>query len=183
MAGRATGFALASFELPGLPLTADLGVGDATFSFAMQGDSVRGVWALRAPQVRWVPNGAKASGQSEMMRAATQVIAGIPTLSVRAELGGTIAAPVLSVRSDIDSAFSASLRQLVGAQAAKAEARVRAEVDRLSAEPVKAVRSKVDDVRNAATRRVAESRARIDAQKKDLEDRLKGLSGGLFRIP
>ena len=68
-------------ELPGLPLVADLGVGDATFRFAMQGDQVRGLWSLRAPQVRWVANDAKASGQSDMMRYATQVIAGIPTLS------------------------------------------------------------------------------------------------------
>ena len=183
VAGRATGIALSSFDLPGLPLTADLGVGDATFSFAMQGEMVRGVWALRAPQVRWVTRGAQAAGEGEMIRFATQVIAGIPTLSIRAELGGTIDAPVLNVRSDIDSAFAASLRQQVGAQLAKAEVRVRAEVDRLTAEPLKAVRSKVDDVRNAATRRVTESRARIDAQKKDLEDRLKGVSGGSLRIP
>lgn len=182
-AGRATGFALSGVELPGLPLSAELGTGDATFSFARQGDNVRGTWALNAPKVRWVADSARAAGEGEMMRYATQVIAGIPTLSVRAELGGTIAAPVLAVRSNIDSVFAASLRQLVGAQLAKAESRVRAEVDRLTAGPLTSVKAKVDDVRTEADKRVADTRARIDFQKRELEDRLKGLGGGLLRIP
>ena len=181
--GAAGGFALGGFTLPGLPLSAQFGTGDATFDFDRRGEAVRGAWTLRAPRVQWTADSCKLASLSQVQRFAVQVIAGIPTVSIRAELGGTMAKPTLAVRSNIDSVFAASLRQAVGVQLAKAEARARAEVDRLTAEPIKAVRAKVDDVRNEADKRVADARARIEFQKREIEDRLKSLGGGLIRIP
>lgn len=183
VAGAATGLALSSFQVPGLPLAAELGAGDASFTFARSGDAVRGAWTLRAPKVQWKPDDGKLASLSEVQRYATQIIAGIPTVSIRAELGGTIALPTLAVRSNIDSVFAASLKHVIGAQVAKAEARVRAEVDRVTAEPLRAARAKVDDVRNEADKRVADVRARIENQKKEIEDRLKSLGGGLLKFP
>ena len=64
------------------------------------------------------------------------MVSGLNDLSVRAELGGTIRAPRLSVSSNLDRAVAERLQAIMGEELAKAERRVRAKVDSLVDEKV-----------------------------------------------
>jgi F0F1-type ATP synthase membrane subunit b/b' len=89
----------------------------------------------------------------------------------------------LSVRSNLDRVIADRLRAVAGEELAAAEAKVRARVDSLVEEKSAPVRARIAELRTEGERRVADGRARLDTEKRKLEEQLKALTGGLVGLP
>jgi uncharacterized protein (TIGR03545 family) len=182
----AGGIALPSFPLPGLPLRADLGLGDSRIDMLRIGNRVAARLVLRAPAVAWRRDTVASRRDSAAGRRvpnaveslALRVIEGIDDLEIVADLTGDVAHPQLAVRSNLDRALADRLRAVAGEELDRAEAKVRAQVDRVVEERTAPLRERVDKFRTDAERAVDEARAGLDEQKRQLEARLKALIPG-----
>jgi hypothetical protein len=177
------GVALPSFALPMLPLVADAGRGASEMRFVFDGDRVSGRWVVRTSALSWRPDSARARALNAMETLVTRVLTGIHQLDLVAEIGGTVAEPTLMVRSNLDRQISERLKSVAGEEIDAAQARVRAQIDRIVEEKSAPVKVRVAELRSEGERRVAEARAKLDEEKRKLEDRLKALSGGLVGLP
>lgn len=179
------GVALPALRLPGLPITVDPGRGDVSLGFSLKGDSIRGLWQVRAAAAAWRRERAQGEGAGAGGPAADllwRVVSEIRALELTAELGGTVGHPTLHVRSNLDRAVAERLRAVVGDQVAQAEARVRAQVDRFVDERVTPVRAQVAKVTADANALLAERRQALDTAQQQLEQQLRRLTGGI-RLP
>jgi uncharacterized protein (TIGR03545 family) len=175
--GTLDGVRLPALDLPSLPIRLAPGTGTVSLQFALTGDSVRGVWQVRAAHAGWVRD--SGSAHSNLDDLLWQVLSGVNTLDLEARVGGTITSPVLSVRSNLDQAISARLTALVGDQVHAAEARLRAQVDGIVDQRIAPVKAQVAKVTDDATSRLSAAKGRLADAQKQLEDRLRGLTGGL----
>jgi uncharacterized protein (TIGR03545 family) len=182
VSATAEGVRLPSFDLPGLPLRAELGSGAATLRFARQGGELRARWAVRASQVRWEDRSGGAA-VTPLEKLVTRTVAGIQAVDVVADLEGPIGAPRLSVRSNLDRVIAERVRAVAGEALARVEATARQRVDSLAEEKAAPVRAQVAAVRADAERRVADARARLEQQRSELDAKLKTLTGGLLQLP
>ena len=180
---QAAGVALPSFSLPMLPLVADGGRGASEMRFVLQGDRVSGRWAVRTTELSWRPDSARARALNSMETLVSRLLTGIHQLDLEAEIGGTVADPTLMVRSNLDRQIAERLRQVAGEEIAAAQAKVRAQVDRIVDEKSAPLKARVAELRTEGERRVADARAKLDEEKRKLEERLKALSGGLVGVP
>jgi uncharacterized protein (TIGR03545 family) len=144
---RLRGVQLPSFDIPGLPFRIAPGTGAANLTFALRGDQLTGRWAIGSNDVAWALD--SAAGRGDLEQLVWRVVSGLKTLDVTAEVRGTIRAPKLSVRSNLDAAIAARLQAVIAA------------------------------VQADATRRVAGEQQRLDKAKADLEAQLKRLTAGL----
>jgi hypothetical protein len=73
------------------------------------------------------------------------------------------------------------MREIVGEEAARAEAKLRAEVDRQVGPKIAGARAQVTALQATVNEEVTAAQGRIDAERKALQDRLSGirLPGGL----
>ena len=78
----------------------------------------------------------------------------------------------------IGDALAGRMREIVGEEAARAEAKLRAEVDRQVGPKIAAARAQVAALQATVNEQVTAAETRIDAEKKALQDRLSGI-----RIP
>ena len=160
---RLRGIQLPSFDIPGVPFRVEPGTGSSNLDFSMKGGGAQlyGRWSIASQQVRWV---ADTTGRSlnDIERLVWRVIAGLSRLEVVAELGGTVASPRLSVRSNLDQAIADRLQAVIGEEVARAERVVRAKVDSLVAEKVEPVKRQIAAVQAEATQRVQAEHRRLD---------------------
>lgn len=179
-----SGVALPSFALPGLPLRAALGEGTSRLDVIRVGDRLVGRWIVDAPAVTWARDSA-ARSRNDFEALAVRVIEGVRELQITAEIGGAVSAPSLEVRSNLDRILADRVRAVAGEEIARAERKVREQVDRIVEEKTAPLRAKVDTLRAEGERQVADARARLDEEKRKLEERLKALipGGGLLPIP
>jgi hypothetical protein len=175
---RVRGITLPSFKLPGIPFQLSPGRGSTDFVFNMRGSNIAGRWAVRANQVTWAADTAGRAA-NDLERLVWRVVSGLKDLNLVAELEGTIAAPKLSISSNLDQAIAGRLKAVVGEEVARAERMVRAKVDSLVADQVEPVKRRVATVRSEATQRVLAERQRLDKVEADLNAELKRLTGGL----
>jgi uncharacterized protein (TIGR03545 family) len=182
MGGTLRGVALPAIRLPSLPIAVLPGRGDISLGFALYGDSLRGRWQVRAPAARWRRDSVTARDGGRAADLLWQVVSGIDSLDLIAELGGTVSRPTLHVRSNLDRAVADRLRAVVGDQVAAAETRVRAQVDRFVDERVTPLRAQVAKVTADANALLAERRQALDAAQQQLEQQVKRLTGGI-RLP
>jgi len=129
VAAKLKGVQLPAFDVPRLPFRLTPGTGSANLSFIRRGDQLAGRWAIGSNQVSWGLDSAGARGQLEQV--VWRVLSGLRQLDVSAQLGGSVSAPKLSVRSNLDDAIAERLKAVVGEEVAKAEAMARAKVDSL----------------------------------------------------
>jgi hypothetical protein len=108
-----------------------------------------------------------------------RVLSGLKQLDVSAQLGGTVAAPWLSVRSNLDDAIADRLKAVVGEEVAKAEAMARAKVDSLVNDKVQPVKQRIAALQADATSRVGDQQAQLDKVQAELEAQLKRLTAGV----
>jgi autotransporter translocation and assembly factor TamB len=94
-------------------------------------------------------------------------------------VSGSLKAPRLSVRSNLDDAIAQRLKAVVGEEVAKAEALARAKVDSLVSDKVEPVKQRIDAVQAEATKRVVDEQGRLDQVEVDLQAQLKRLTSGL----
>ena len=175
------GVRLPGFSLPSLPVRLEPGEGTVGLRLALRGDTIRARWSVAADAVRWVRDTA-APPPSDVEAIIWRVLSGIKALDLAAELSGTLEAPRLSVRSNLDRAVADGLRAAIGEEVAAAERRLRAEVDRIVEERTAPVRARVAEVEREAAERIAAERARVEQVERELEQRLRELTRGI-RIP
>jgi uncharacterized protein (TIGR03545 family) len=177
---RLRGIKLPTFDLPGLPLRVDPGIGSSSLMFSMRnaGAELLGRWSISSDKVSWL---ADTSGRrvNDLERLVLRVVSGLNDLQVVAQLGGSFSSPKLSVSSNLDEAVASRLKAVVGQEVARAEKMVRAKVDSLVADKVEPVKRQVAAVQADATRRVQAERQRLEQVEKQLNTELQRLTGGL----
>ena len=177
---RAGGVSLPNFALPAVPLRLDLGKGTSGLRFDVVGDSVTGRWTIAAPHPAWRPDSARRKPTNTLEGLITRVLTGIPNVDVTADIRGSLKAPTLAVRSNLDRAVADNIKRVAGEEISKAEAKVRAQVDVYVEKETAPIKAKIAETRAEIDQRIAEAQARIDKAKADLAARLKDLSGGLI---
>jgi uncharacterized protein (TIGR03545 family) len=178
VAARLRGVKLPSFDLPGLPFRLSPGTGAANLTFAMRGDRLLGHWSIGSNELAWALD---SSGRrpNDLERVVWRVVSGLKRLDVAAQVSGTVRAPRLSVKSNLDAAVAQRLQAVVGEEVAKAEALARAKVDSIVSDKVEPVKQRIAAVQADATRRVAAEQQRLDQVEADLRKQLERLTGGL----
>jgi len=174
------GVTLPAFQVPGVPLTLDPGAATTQLGFTLNGDTIRGRFAIRSTNVRWTRDSGFTN--STIGSLIWSAVSGISNLDVEARLSGPLHHPDLAVRSNLDQAIASRLRAVLGEQVAAAEKQVHDRVDALINDKVGPVRARVTEVQNQAQAQIAQQRTRIDELQKSLEQRLRQLLGGV-RFP
>ena len=177
---RAGGVSLPNFAVPAVPLRLDLGKGLTGLRLNVVGDAVSGRWTISAPHPAWRPDSARRRPMNTLEGLVSRVLTGIPNVDVSADISGTVKAPKLSVRSNLDRAVADNIKRVAGEEIAKAETKVRAQVDAFVEKETAPVKAKIAETRAEIDQRIAEGQARIDKAKAELTGRLKELSGGLI---
>jgi uncharacterized protein (TIGR03545 family) len=178
VSARLRGVKLPSFAIPKLPFRIVPGTGAANLDFALRGDRLLGRWSIGSDQVAWALDSA-GGPRSDLEQIVWRVVSGLKQLDVKAQVSGTVKAPKLSVRSNLDDAIAQRLKAVVGEEVAKAEAMARAKVDSIVTDKVEPVKQRVAAVQADANKRVADERGRLDKVEADLQTELKRLTGGL----
>jgi uncharacterized protein (TIGR03545 family) len=180
---QASGVRLPTFQLPVLPLRADAGRGTSELRVVLDGDQVSARWVVRSGDVTWSTDSSRARTLNVLESLVSRVITGLDDLDVTAELSGPVSAPTLSVRSNLDREIAARIRAVTGEEVARAEARIRAEVDRIVEEKSAPVRARVAELRAEGEQRVADARARLEAERTKLDEQIRAVTGGLVTLP
>ncbi|HET9041250.1 MAG TPA: TIGR03545 family protein [Gemmatimonadales bacterium] len=178
VSARLRGVKLPSFDIPGLPFRIAPGTGAANLNFALRGDQLLGRWSIGSDQVAWALDTAGGKS-SDLQQLVWRVVSGLKQLNLDARVSGTIKAPRLSVKSNLDDAIAQRLKAVVGEEVAKAEALARAKVDSIVSDKVEPVKQRIAALQADATKRVAAEQARLDQVEADLQAQLKRLTGGL----
>lgn len=163
-----------------MPIRLELGRGASTLHFASTGDGMTGAWRADAPAVTWHVDSTRSRSSSMLARLVTDVITGIKTVNVDADIAGTIKAPSLTVRSNLDRAVADNIKRVAGVQIAAAEAKVRARVDEEAEKAMAPVRARIASARQEGEQRLKDASEQLDKAKADLAAQLKALSGGLL---
>lgn len=181
---------LPSFALPGLPFRMDLNTGASQLDFERRGNAIAGRWTVRADHVKWQADSARIRSGNYLEKLVYRVIGGLDHMDIEANIGGTIAAPQLSVRSTLDREIAAQIRAVLGEEVARAEAFARAKVDSVVRDKEAEARVRVEALRQQGEAKVAEAqarldeeRARLDTERAKLEERLKKATGGVLGLP
>lgn len=180
---QAAGVKLPPLSIPALPYTLDPGRGASELRFVLDGEQLSGRWMVRSTNLTWKSDSARARRLNTLESLVARVLTGVNQLDLTADVSGTIKAPRLAVRSNLDRQVADRLRAVAGQEIASAQAKVRAQVDKLVDEKSAPVKAKIGELRAESERRVVEARAKLDEEKRKLEERLKALSGGVVGLP
>lgn len=183
VAARFSGIALPTVRLGGLGATVALGSGASALRFVRTGDGIDGSWTWRAPNVAWSRDSAASRAATPALRlvedALWRAMTRLDSVEIEARFSGDLRKPSLAIRTNLAQAVGDALRDQLGDEIRRAEQQVRARVDELVQEKVAEARAVGEQVKAEALGRVAEERTRLEAQKKELEAKLREL----VRIP
>jgi uncharacterized protein (TIGR03545 family) len=178
VAARLRGVKLPSFDLPGLPFRLTPGTGNANLTFAMRGDRLLGRWSIGSNEVAWKRDTA-GTRPNDLEQIVWRVVSGLERLDVAAEVSGTVKAPKLSVRSNLDQAVAKRLQAVMGEEVAKAEAMARAKVDSVVSDKVEPVKQRIAAVQADAASRVAGEQEQLNRVEANLKKELERLTSGV----
>ena len=178
-AATVQGIPLPDFHVPGLPFAAALDRGSVGLDFRLDGDRIHGSLSLATTGITWRSDSGRVLNSKEQLLA--RVLEGVADLDVRAQVGGTIAAPTLAISSNLGDVLAGRMRAIVGEEAAKVEAKLRAQVDAEVGPRIAAARQQVAEIQAQVDAQVRSAQAQLDTQKRVLQDRLSAirLPGGL----
>jgi uncharacterized protein (TIGR03545 family) len=176
---RLQGVPLPGLSLPGLPFRLDPGTGSSNLLFSMRGDQVDAAWSLSTSNAAWALDSASASSLGTLESLIWRVLSGLKQLDVTAELSGTLRAPRLAVRSNIDEAIAERVRGILGEEIQAAEQRIRAQVDSLVGGEMAKARARAEAATSALRTQVTTVKQELEQARSQLEARLRSLSGGL----
>ncbi len=171
---------LPPFDFPGVPLRLDPGAGTTQLGFNLNGDTIHARFAIRSSNVSWVRDSGFAN--STVGALIWGAVSKISDLDVEARMSGALHKPDFAVRSNLDQAIATRLRAAVGERVAAAEKQVHDRVDALVDDKVAPVRAQVTQLQTQAQAQIAQQRAKLDEVQKQLEQRLRALTGGI-RLP
>lgn len=169
------GMELAATDLGGLGGRLDLGRGDTTLRLVRRGEDLDARLTWTSEAVTWTSTRERQGIETFVW----DTLSRLQRVEIEMHLTGTLQRPRMAVRSNVAEALSRGLRDQLGEEVRRAEARVRAEVDRQVQPYVTAARSRVDEVRGQAEARIQEVQTQLDRVKSDLEARLRELTRGL----
>ena len=172
---HAAGVALPRLTVPSLPLALEPGRGASDLRFAQDGNQVTGRWSVRSSNVSWVRDSTRGRPLNRIEALVSRVLTGIDDLELSAEISGTLDAPRIAVRSNLDRKVADRLRAVAGEEIAAAQQKIRAQVDRLVEEKSEPVKARITELRGEAERRLTEGKAKLDEEKRKLEERIKAL--------
>ncbi len=179
---RVAGVRLPGFELGPLPFRVDPGRGNSELHVRLDGDSIVARWTLQSDQVQWSRHGTTTQIPATVESLLWRVLSEVPSLSIAAELTGTIRQPRVSVSSNLGPALERRVRAIASEEVAKAEAKARAMVDSLVAQRVRPVRQQIAALEDSVDAQLTAGRRRLDEQRQRLTGLLKRLSGGLLGL-
>ncbi len=178
--------ALPAIAIPGLPLTADLGLAVNQLHAAIEGDRFSASWTIEAPAVRWIRGGGAGEGDTPdaplplEQRIMMEVLTGLSDLRITAELEGTAdGLQAFRVRSNVDDAIASRVEALAGDAVRLARQRARAEVDRLSEAVIDTAVARTGLAHTAIEGTVADWRSRLVEVRRQLEEQVRAKTGGL----
>ena len=154
------------------------GAGAMSFRFALEGENLRAGWEVKSSHISWTHDSASAGAGGLVW----QVVSGISTLDVSAQLSGTPENPSLAIHSNLDQAISDRIKGLMGDQVKAAEQKLTAQVNAYADPLIAPVKSQVTSVTGNAQQQLAASQGKIADAQKQLQQRLKSLTGGI-RLP
>jgi len=180
---RLRGIPLPTFALGGLGGSVALGDGVSELRLRRDGDRLDGRWVWRSTSVRWQRDSLATRSSNPTTRlledALWRALGRIDSVEIEARFTGALTKPALAVRTNIADAIAGALQAQLGDEIRRAEAQVRARVDGLVADAERQARARVEAVRTEAEGRLTAERARLEAQRAALEQRLRELA----RIP
>jgi uncharacterized protein (TIGR03545 family) len=179
---QAGGVELPDFPIPGLPYRARPGRGASAVRLTLDGDQLDAHWSLASGKLAWVADSATRK-LNTIESLVAKVLTGVPTLEMNARVTGSLKSPKLDVSSNLDRVVADQLRSVVGAQVAAAEAKIRTRVDSLVDEKSVPIKARIATVRAEADQRIADARAKLDAEKQKLDAQVKQFSAGLVGLP
>ncbi|HEY8174359.1 MAG TPA: TIGR03545 family protein [Gemmatimonadaceae bacterium] len=180
---QAAGVKLPTVSLPALPYSMDPGRGTSEMRFVFDGDQLSGKWVVRSANVTWKQDSSRVRKLNALESLVARVLTGVNQLDMTADISGTLKAPRLAVKSNLDRQIADRLKAVAGEQIAAAQAKVRAQVDKLVDEKSAPVKARIGELRADSERRVADARTKLEAEKRKLDERIKALSGGLVGLP
>jgi uncharacterized protein (TIGR03545 family) len=173
---HAAGVALPRVAVPSLPLAMDPGRGASELRFVVDGNQVSGRWSVRSTQLSWQRDSTRARPLNTIESLVTRVLTGIDDLEMVAEISGTLDAPRLAVRSNLDRQIADRLRAVAGEEIAAAQQKIQAQVDRIVDEKSAPVKARIAELREEGERRLTEGKAKLDEEKRKLEERIKAFA-------
>ena len=183
------------------PLGAELGLGRGTTDLVLrrQGDIIDARMSWTSANVTWqrlggagvdttpaaaAPAELTAQGLAGAARRSAEgvvwrTLAGLRDVRIEARLSGSLERPQLAVGSNVARALADGLRNELGAELRRAEDEVRARVDALVQERVATAEQAVQGFETQLQDRLTTERARVEQVKRDLEARVRALTGGI----
>ena len=155
------------------------GTGTMAFRFALDGDNLRAGWDVKSAHITWAHDSAANTGTGGVV---WQVVSGISTLDISAQLSGTPDNPSIAVRSNLDQAISDRIKGLMGDQVKAAEQKLEAQVNAYADPLIAPVQSQVTSVTGNAQQQLSGAQSTIADAQKQLQQRMKSLTGGI-RFP
>jgi len=144
----------------------------------LRGDSVPADSAGRAvvPE-RVTARSVAQSAQRSATDIAWRTLTGLSDVRIEARVTGSLQRPRLAVGSNVARALADGLRSELGAEVRRAETEVRARVDALVQERVTQAEQAVAGFEAQARERITAERARLEQARRDLEARIRALTG------
>lgn len=185
---EASAIPLPSFQLPVVPYRLALNTGTSALAFSRAGDAIQGRWTVRADAVTWTADSARVARANYVEGLVYRVISGLRNVELETRVTGTMSAPHVAVRSNLDRAIADRMRTVLGEEIRRGEALARAKVDSVVRVHEAEARARVEALRAQAETRLAEAQQRLDgerdkleAERARLESRLESLVGGQVR--
>lgn len=180
---QAAGVKLPAVSLPALPYSMDPGRGTSEMRFVFDGEQLSGKWVVHSANVTWKQDSSRARTLNTLESLVARVLTGVKQLDMTADISGTLKAPRLAVKSNLDRQIANRLKAVAGEQIAAVQTKVRAQVDKLVELKTAPIKARIGELRAENEQRVADARTKLDNEKRKLDERIKSLSGGLVGLP
>ena len=171
---------LPALDIGALGARLDLGEGATRVELSRSGDAIVGDVTWSATGATWQRDGPEATGAAAYL---WDIVASLTSIEITLGLDGTFSSPGISVRSNIGEQIVQALRDQIGDEIRRAEARARAEVDRLIEQSVTEVRSQLADFEEGISGTLGDYRGELDRVRTSLETRLRDLAPSLPTLP
>ena len=180
LVARFSGLPLPSLEIAALGASLDLGDGGTRIDLSRSGDSIVGAVTWSATGALWQRTGPDAIGAAGYL---WDLVSSLTSIEITLGLDGTLSSPGISVRSNIGGQIVQALRDQIGDEVRRAEARARAQVDRFIEQALTEARSQVTGFEEGIARALGDDRSELDRLKMSLETRLRELTPRLPSLP
>ncbi len=177
---RLSGLPLPSLQIAALGARLDLGDGDMRVDLSRSGNSILGAVTWSAIGATWHHIGPDPTGAAGYL---WDIVSRLTSVEITLGLNGPLSSPGVSVRSNIGGQIVQALRDQIGDEVRRAEARARAEVDRLIEQSLTDARNRLAGLEEGIGGTLTEYTGELDRLRTSLERRLRDLTPNLPSIP